>query len=269
MFLGTLVALTLGTLTCLIAVRLLDRRPVRELGIVPEPGFWGDFAFGLALGVILMGVVFTIERLAGWVHVTQLRLVKPPDVSFVRGILYMGGVFVAVGFYEELVSRGYILRTLAQGFLSRWISPQAAIAIGVGLSSLLFGMGHFGNPNATWVSTVNIMIAGVLLALPFVLTGRLAGSIGLHITWNFFQGCVFGFPVSGLAAPVSLLAVEQGGPAAWTGGAFGPEAGIVGLIAMALGAALIVGRERWRNGRASFETALVEGRGPRVYVPAA
>ncbi len=258
---STLVGLAVLTLAALIAVRLLDRRPVRELGIVPGPGFWGDLGFGLGLGALLMTLVFGVEWLLGWVEVVKLRWTRAPDTSFSRALLNMTGVFLAVGFYEELASRGYLLRALAQGLVGRRVSPSWAIGLALIVSSSVFGLGHVGNPNATWVSTVNIILAGVVLALPFILTGRLAGSIGLHITWNLFQGCVYGLPVSGLQVPVSLLALEQRGPSAWTGGAFGPEAGLLGVFAMVLGAALIVGRERWRRGRVTLYAGLVDGAG--------
>jgi len=103
------------------------------------------------------------------------------------------------------------------------------------------------------VSTVHIVIAGVFLALGYLLTGELAIPIGLHITWNFFQGHVFGFPVSGTGkGRATLIAIAQGGNDTITGGQFGPEAGLIGLVALALGSILITLWVHLRYGRVSL-----------------
>lgn len=258
----TLVLLVLVTLAAIIAVRLLDRRPVRQLGIVPGPGFWGDLAFGLGLGALVMTIVFGVELFAGWVRVVDVARTRTPGEPFAAGFLRMTATFLAVGFYEELMNRGYLLRTLAQGFVGRRVSPARALVLAVLLSSALFGLGHAGNPHATLVSTCNIALGGLVLSLPYVLTGRLATSIGLHATWNLFQGTVYGFPVSGITAPTAALVLEQGGPPLWTGGDFGPEAGLLGLLADLLVGALIVWRERRRQGSLALCTALVDGAQP-------
>jgi hypothetical protein len=245
------------TVAAIVAVRLLDRRPVRELGIVPVPGFWGDLGFGLALGAALMSLVFAVEWAAGWLRVDgfgDVRLSKSRLIPLVVGMAFIS---LCVGFYEELASRGYLLRTMAQGFSGRRLGANGASVLAVLLSSVLFGLGHAGNPNASVVSIVNIVLAGVMLALPYVLTGRLAASIGLHVTWNFFQSAVYGFPTSGFAPPGSVIATTQGGPDGWTGGAFGPEGGALGLIAILLGSAAFVWRERRRSGRVAACAALL------------
>jgi membrane protease YdiL (CAAX protease family) len=253
--------LAIITVAALIAVRLLDRRPVSQLGIVPGPGYWGDLGFGLVMGALLMTVVFGAELWAGWVRIVGFRYSRSASESFAAASLYVALAFVAVAFYEELANRGYLLRTLAQGLAGRRLSPAAALLTASLLSSLLFGLGHAGNPHATFVSTFNIALTGVLLSLPYILTGRLAASIGMHATWNFFQGVVYGFPVSGLATPARLLVIEQGGPPLWTGADFGPEAGLVGLFACVLGTALIVWRERRRRGSLTLCADLVDGAG--------
>jgi membrane protease YdiL (CAAX protease family) len=253
----TAMALAMITAASVLAVRLLDRRPLRELGIVPGPGFWGDLAFGLALGAALMTAIFAAEYAAGWVRIEAVAYTKSAAETYRGAALRMAGVFACVGFYEELASRGYLLRTLAQGFLGRRIGPSLAIGLGTLVSSLFFASGHADNPNATAVSTVNIVFAGMILALPYVLTGRLATSIGFHATWNYFQSTVYGFPTSGFEATAAALRIAQGGPPAWTGGLFGPEAGILGLMALVAGAAAILLREGWRNGRVTVCAALV------------
>ncbi len=260
----SLTVLAMLTIATLVAVRLFDRRPVRELGIVPGPGFWGDLGFGLALGSVLMTLIFAVEWNAGWIRIDAIAYTRAPGEGFRGAFWRMAGVFACVGFYEELVSRGYLLRTMAQGFVGRRLRAPYALAIAVVLSSLLFALGHVNNPNTSLVSTVNIVFAGIVLALPYVLTGRLAASIGFHATWNFFQSTVYGFPTSGFESPASALLIEQGGPPGWTGGAFGPEAGLLGLLALVLAAAAILGRERRRSGRLAICTALVEGTRPTV-----
>lgn len=258
----TVMALVMFTFASIVAVRAFDRRPVRELGIVPVPGFWGDLAFGLVLGALLMTLIFAVEWWAGWIRIGAVRFTRVPGETFTAAFLRMAVVFACVGFYEELVSRGYLLRTMAQGFAGRRIPARYALAIASAVSSLLFGLGHADNPNASVVSTVNIVFAGIVLALPYVLTGRLAASIGFHATWNFFQSTVYGFPTSGFSSPASAVLIEQDGPPAWTGGAFGPEAGLLGLIALVLTVAAFLWRERRRSGRVAVCTALVDGDRP-------
>ena len=76
-------------------------------------------------------------------------------------------------------------------------------------------------------------LAGIMLAIPFVLTGRLALSIGIHFSWNWVMGGIYGLPVSGLDGRRSLLQTSEVGPDLWTGGKFGPEAGLLGILGMA------------------------------------
>jgi hypothetical protein len=141
----------------------------------------------------------------------------------------------------ELLSRGYHLQTIASGFNLFW---------GVILSSAIFGLLHLSNPGATWVSTTGIFLAGLFLAYGYLRTGQLWLSIGLHIGWNFFEGVVFGFPVSGLDI-YPLTHIQVHGPELWTGGAFGPEAGLVILPALLIGASLIFLYTRNRRAKKS------------------
>ena len=146
---------------------------------------------------------------------------------------------LAVGFYEEVMLRGYVLINLKEGIQRKYISDRTALIIAVMLSSLIFSLAHLLNPSASIITFITISLAGILLAFPFVWTGNLALSIGLHSAWNFILGGVFGFKVSGLSWSASILYVQSTGPDWWTGGLFGPEAGISGVIAMFLSLLLI------------------------------
>ena len=130
------------------------------------------------------------------------------------------------------------------------------------VSSLFFGLAHLANRNSTAVSTINIVLGGLLLSLPILMTGELAASIGLHISWNLFEGTVYGFPISGADEKTHVLTIQQTGPELWTGGTFGPEAGLVCIVWMLIAALLLViwFRVRGLAGRTGADPEPVAGR---------
>ncbi|MGI8650576.1 MAG: CPBP family intramembrane glutamic endopeptidase, partial [Rubrobacter sp.] len=223
---GSLVA---TLLSLLIASRFLDRRPFRDYGFHLTGDWFIDLGFGLALGAILMSGIFLTQLALGWVSVTGTFYSGFDRAPFVLGILPPLIVFLCVGVYEEAASRGYQMKNLSEGLdFPALGGRRGAVVLSWVATSAVFGLLHLGNPNADLTSTLNIALAGLLLGVGYVLTGELAIPIGLHITWNFFQGSVFGFPVSGLTGlGGSFITIEQSGPAAWTGGDFGPEAGLL------------------------------------------
>lgn len=255
---STLVELAVLVGAAWLASWFLDRRRFADFGLHLGPSWWIDFGFGLALGGVLMSLIFAVEAAAGWVTITGTLQASPSDpgaalaLPFGAGILLSVFRYVGVGISEEMLSRGYHLKNLAEGLNFRPFGPRGAIILAALLSSAVFGVLHAANPSASAISTFNIFLAGLFLASGYVLTGELAIPIGLHITWNFFQGNVFGFPVSGTQAGTTFIAVEQGGGDLVTGGAFGPEAGLIGIAAMILGSVLTVLWVRVRYGRASL-----------------
>ncbi|NJP05687.1 MAG: CPBP family intramembrane metalloprotease [Chloroflexaceae bacterium] len=260
----TVAAVTMVIVTLLVlwvAGRWLDRRRLVDFGLQLNRQWWLDFAFGLVLGAMLMGFIFVVELAAGWITITALWQQPDLDQPFVVAWLPPLITMIGVGIYEELMFRGYVLRNLSEGLNFSLIGARWAIVLASLGSSILFGLAHASNPNATVISTANIMLAGLFLALGYVLTGQLAMPIGIHITWNFFQGYVFGFPVSGQQLfGVTALAIEQGGPPFWTGGAFGPEAGLIGIIAMILGCVFTSAWVYWGYGNVVLRTTLAEYR---------
>ena len=253
------VALLATVASVWLAGRFMDRRPFFSgFGLRLDRAWWLDFGFGLLLGAALMTGVFLVELRAGWVTVTGL-FEAAGGGAFFPAILAPVAFFACVGFYEELSSRGYQLTNIAEGLNFPAIGGRGAVLLAWALSSSVFGLLHLYNPNASAVSTLNIALAGLLLGAGYVLTGQLAIPIGLHMTWNFFQGNVFGFPVSGIETiGATVVEVEQGGPAVFTGGAFGPEAGLVGIGAMVVGGASVFLYVRLRYGKATLQPFLAE-----------
>src|SRR5699024_6902777 len=133
------------------------------------------------------------------------------------------------------------IMNLTEGLRYPQLGTGGAAAIATLATSMLFGFMHAFNPNVSSVAIFNIIIAGIVLAVPYLLTGSLGLSVGMHFSWNFVQGSIFGFPVSGTQLDASVIHIAQKGPDFWTGSTFGPEAGVLGLIGMAimLGGALV------------------------------
>ena len=251
--------------------RLLDRRRLRDFGLNLSRDWLADFLFGLVLGAGLMTGVFLVELGLGWLEVTGTYRTTIAGESFVWAILAPAVLFTGVAIVEELLARGYLLRNVAEGLAFPSLGgARGGLVVACLISSVFFALGHANNPNTTWVSTVNI---GVFLALGYMLTGQLGIPIGLHISWNFFQASVFGFAVSGVSRfRTTFVATEQVGPELWTGGTFGPEAGLMGLAAMLTGAGLTLLWVRWRRGEVRLVASLAEPParpGPETATPAA
>ena len=212
-----------------IARRIFDRRSFRSLGLHLNRQAGRDVLLGVGIAVLQTSLVFFLELAFGWLKVEGFAWQQQSPLTVLQGFLLWLVIFIAVGFYEELLSRGYQLQNLEEGLNTFWA---------VLLSSMVFGTLHFLNPNANWFSAVGITLSGMFLAYAYLATRKLWLPIGLHIGWNLFLGPVFGFPVSGLESSGLIKAVVDG-PLLFTGGEFGPEAGLLLLPALGAGALLV------------------------------
>ncbi len=249
--------LLIGALVWLVATRL-DRRRIVDYGFHLNNLWWSDLGFGLALGTLLLLGAFLLELWMGWVKVTGTFATaagQPFAAMIAAG--FVAVVFVAI--QEEVIWRGYPIKNLVEGLNSRLISSTWATAIAVLISSLLFGLGHAGNPNATTLSTVNIMIFAALFAAGYVLTGQLALPIGLHFAWDFVQGFVFGV-IGDASQWGSFLVLAEADPKArlWTGLPYGTEGGLLGTGAFVLGLLMTAVWVRLRRGRLRLHPSLVQ-----------
>lgn len=212
-----------------VARRWLDKRSFESLGLKLDRRTLPDILAGVGITFLQMGFIYVLMLGLGWVTFEGFAWEFDPINVVVTGVATFLVVFIFVAWNEELLSRGYHLQTIASGTNLFW---------GVVISSSVFGLLHLGNPNATWVSAAGIFFAGVFLSYGYIRTKQLWLPMGLHLGWNFFEGVGFGFPVSGLDI-YALTRITVHGPELWTGGAFGPEAGLIVLPALFLGVILI------------------------------
>ena len=159
----------------------------------------------------MVGSIFGFEFFVGWLSVAE-----PGPVLIRELLLGLIAVGLTVGWWEELWFRGYLLQNMRDGL---------GLGRAVAISLVLYGAIHMANPGASLLSGVLIALIGVIRVYGWISTGQLWLSMGMHAGWNFFQGPVFGYGVSGTSSD-SLIRHELTGPSWITGGAFGPEAGL-------------------------------------------
>jgi membrane protease YdiL (CAAX protease family) len=212
------------------------------MGLRREGAWVREILLGAALGPLAFALVLALELACGW------ATVSPGSISL--GSLLLGALgYTGIAINEEIATRGFLLQVLGRA----WNPPAALLG-----SSALFAALHGLNPHATPIAVAFLVIAGLALGWGYFATGRLWLPIAFHWSWNFAQGPLFGFPVSGLSG-AGVLAVTPTGPEAATGGAFGPEAGLVGLAAEAVVALIIFGWWRTRGSAAATMAAAIGG----------
>lgn len=216
-----------------LVIKGMDKRPMSGIGLALNKVWWKEFGLGVLIAFLAQSIIFSFEYGFSWLKITGYGWERAGSEMWAWSAFTYFLTMLSVGFYEELLFRGYPIKNLAEGFTIGKISPARSAWIAVLLTSVLFGFAHAGNPNATTISTFNIVLAGFMLAIPLLLTGRLALSIGIHFSWNWVMGGVYGLPVSGLDGRRSVLQTIEIGPDLWTGGKFGPEAGLLGVLGMA------------------------------------
>jgi membrane protease YdiL (CAAX protease family) len=177
---------------------------------------------GLALGPLMFLAILLALAAAGWAEVDGGTITA-------RELLTAFVTFIFVGFSEEVLSRGWVLQVLERG------RGKRAAVIG---SAAVFALLHSFNPDFGLTALLGLFLAGLLFAQAYLVTRQLWLPIAMHLSWNFSEGPLFGFPVSGLPAN-GLLHVTPTGPEVVTGGGFGPEAGLVVVGGIALASAVI------------------------------
>jgi membrane protease YdiL (CAAX protease family) len=228
---GYLVASACGAMAVRYWIR--ERIPVwRGLGLGFDRDAVSDLLGGVLIGALVMGGIFGAEWVLGLLWVNG---VLPPHVGFLTWLLTLALLAMA----EEIVFRGLMLSGLVVLMRRRWLAVVVMAAF--------FGLVHAANPGASALSVLGNGLGGLMYAVAFLGTGRIWLPFGLHLAWNFFQGPVLGFPVSGLEIG-GLVQQHTVGRSLLTGGGYGPEAGLVGMAFRFVAIALMAGWWTFRSG---------------------
>jgi uncharacterized protein len=226
LFLSSLVSAICYTAAVFLSRYFIDRRSIVSLGLPIHKKMIWDFLFGVCLSACLMLFIFLVMSATGWLEWNGVSFGKIPINEIVVKVGIAVLTFFLVGWGEELLMRGYLMLNIRDGINLVW---------GVILSSLIFSFAHATNPGYNWQAMVGLFLAGLFFAFAALRSKGLWLPIGLHIGWNFFEGTFFGFSVSGLET-FRLIQPSLQGPNLWTGGSFGPEAGIIIIPTLLIGA---------------------------------
>jgi len=196
-----------------IFVRFVDHRDFSTLGLTLQPGWAKQLITGLAFGTALQLIVMAILAATHSVHYSPIA-----GYSFHIWRLVGANIllFAFAATVEELAFRGYAFKWLMWS-----VGTPAALII----AGIIFGAAHATNPSATFFSTLNTALAGILLAIPYVRTRSMWMQIGLHWSWNLMLCTIVSLPVSGINFGPGLFITENSGPRWITGGSYGPEGG--------------------------------------------
>lgn len=231
----------LGQITNLVAVlaasalsaRLFERRSLASVGYKLHRGWTSDFAFGSLIGAASLALVVGIEAAAG---AASFDVQARGGWFLVQAFLFLFFFFLAAGAVEELLFRGFPFQALLHND-----GPFVAVAV----TSILFGLAHIDNTNASLFSVLNTILAGVWLAIACLMTRSLWLATALHYSWNFTMIFVFGLPVSGIKSfnQLSWLKGQAGSPVWVSGGEYGPEGGVAVTIVLIISTLFI-----WKSG---------------------
>ncbi|NEW06252.1 CPBP family intramembrane metalloprotease [Paenibacillus sp. SYP-B3998] len=205
---------------------IFERRQKWPLGLYADQ-LWRKMGEGFAAGIILISASCGLIWLVGGVKIVSIQWNGTIAQEMIGGFL----LFIGVAVNEELFARGYL-----QGLVKNRFGTIASVIV----STIVFAFLHSFNPGmwSTSLPIINLLLAGLLFGVSRVCSGGLWMPIGMHLSWNFLQGNVFGFDVSGTRV-ASIIQIEQSGTDLLAGGSFGAEGSLVTTLILLAGTFLV------------------------------
>jgi uncharacterized protein len=200
----------------------VEKRPFGDYGLPRRGAFGKSFWMGTVWGIVAITVLMIAIGGVGDFSVGRLALHGQRILKFAA---FWATFFVAVGFFEEFLFRGYSQFTLTQG-IGFW---RAAL-----LLSTIFAVSHLGNPGETWVGLLAVAVIGLFFCLTLRRTGTLWFAIGFHTSWDWGESFLYSAPDSGGMVTGHLLHSSFHGSRWLTGGSVGPEGSVLLFAVIAL-----------------------------------
>lgn len=207
-------------------VKVIEKNSLSTLGFVKKN--WLKYlGWGILISLLQMGVIALVYQVGG-IGTFELNELSLEPILFILGLfpfwLLQGGT-------EEVATRGWLLTRIA---------ARTNLPLAIAISSSLFGILHLGNSGVTVLSVLNIVLDGVLAGLLFIYTDSIWLVVAQHGTWNYVQGNLLGFQVSGTGADASIFSFTMGtGPDWLTGGEFGAEGSIITTLVLLLSVVMV------------------------------
>lgn len=233
----TLFSFAFISLLVFFRVKVIEKRSFSSIGF-NKNNWLKKYSLGFLIGLAMMSIIVLILFPFGYITVEK-NPIQPVGVSAIASVLVILFGWIIQGATEEIVTRGWLLNVL---------STKYNIGVGLLISSTLFGLMHLTNPNVNYIAVINIILVGLFYGLYVIKTNDLWAVCGMHSAWNFAQGNLFGFEVSGLDVSVgSLIDLNLVGSDFVTGGIFGPEAGITAtfILLASIGILLFIDKKRY------------------------
>ena len=233
----TLFSFVFISLLVFFRVKVIEKRSFSSIGF-NKNNWLKKYSLGFLIGLAMMSIIVLILLPFGYITVDK-NPIQPVGVSAIASVLVILFGWIIQGATEEIVTRGWLLNVL---------STKYNIGVGLLISSTLFGLMHLTNPNVNYIAVINIILVGLFYGLYVIKTNDLWAVCGMHSAWNFAQGNIFGFKVSGLDVSVgSLIDLNLVGSDFVTGGIFGPEAGITAtfILLASIGILLFIDKKRY------------------------
>lgn len=196
---------------------VIEKRTIMSMGFMKR-NIFKQYIKGVCVGallisvIVLMGVLFSIFVFDG----SNSNLNKKIILLFLVG-------FVLQGFYEELVFRGFLMISIIR---------KNTIFVAVVSNSLLFGLTHGLNNGFQVLALFNLILFGIFESIYLLKTGNIWGVSAIHSMWNFIQGDIYGFNVSGMAQSQSMFIFKISNCEIFSGGTFGLEGSLLTTIVL-------------------------------------